>query len=101
MNGFATGIEHLSAEMHLLDLRLQRQVMRLRALHQFHEDEMRGLYITDDQIDAILAQPDHRLMWLAEQETDEIQTLTNIITGLRQEIDARVQASQALPLVRL
>src|SRR5579859_8177379 len=97
MRGFATGIEHLMAEMQLLDLYLQRQVMRLRAEHMFHEDEMRGLYITDEQIDALLALQGA----LAEGEPDQITDLTAAITKLRREIDARVKASPALPLARL
>lgn len=101
VNGFATGIEHLIAEMQLLDLYLQRQVLRLRASHLFHEDEMRGLYIPDEQVDVLLASQEKREVLPAEPENQEIATLTATIVRRRQEIDTRLQISQQLPFVRL
>ncbi len=101
MNGFVTGIEHLIAEMRLLDLYLQRQVARLRASHLFHEDDMRGLYITDEQVNVLLASQAEGGILSAEQEPDEVETLTAAIVHARQEIDARLQVSQHVPLMRL
>jgi ATP-dependent 26S proteasome regulatory subunit len=101
MDGFASGVEHLVAELHLLDLYLQRQVMCLRASHLLQEDEMRGLYIPDAQVDALLSNSPNGSMTCPEQETEAIRTLTRSIVAVRQQIDARIQASQDLPLVQM
>lgn len=101
MKGFATGIEHLLAELQVLDLLLRRQVMRLRAAHLFLEDEMRGLYISDGQINALLNQQEHLHEAWQGDETKEIQELTEAIEHLRRKNEERVQASQDLPLPRL
>jgi hypothetical protein len=52
--GFVSGSEHLLAELEILDLALRRQVLRLRAANQLTEDEYRGLYIADAQVDALI-----------------------------------------------
>ncbi len=49
-----TPAAHLRAELHWLDLLLDRQVQRLRARRQLVENEFRGLYIAEEQIDALL-----------------------------------------------
>lgn len=47
-------ITHLLTALRRLDIMLQRQVLRLRASHQLVENEYRGLYIPDEQVDALL-----------------------------------------------
>ena len=37
-----------------LDLLLQREILRLRAAYQLSLDEFRGLYISDQQVDALV-----------------------------------------------
>jgi AAA+ superfamily predicted ATPase len=51
---FAGATEHLVAELDLLRARLHREVLRLRAAGQFTEDQFRGLYVSDQQVNAIL-----------------------------------------------
>jgi len=88
---FESAVEHLYAELALLDLRLQRQVMRLRAAHQLTEDQFRGLYISDEQVDALL------------NEAGSVQTsnaeLTRRIDTLEEQIQASAAESPALPLI--
>lgn len=106
MDGFANGTEHLLAEIGRLELTLQRQVLWLRAANLTTEDEFRGLYIPDTQVDALLNPKRHIV---APSPGDEVleasQALTALIEQLRVEHQARVQASlQAgidLPLPRL
>jgi hypothetical protein len=47
-----------------LDAALAREVLRLRARYQLSLDEFRGLYVSDEQVDALLsraaAPPDER-----------------------------------------
>jgi len=52
----ADGVAALWAELRRLDLMLRREVLRLRARHQLVENEYRGMYIPDEQVDALLRQ---------------------------------------------
>jgi SpoVK/Ycf46/Vps4 family AAA+-type ATPase len=53
---YADNLAHLLAELSLLDLRLLRQVQRMRRRDGSRlEDELRGLLVSDEQIDSILA----------------------------------------------
>jgi hypothetical protein len=53
--GYVHAGEHLADELGLLDLLLARHVAWLRATGQFNEDPLRGLYITDAEVAARLA----------------------------------------------
>src|SRR5207244_2376488 len=94
---FADARAHLDAELALLDLRLRRQIMRLRAARLLTEDQFRGLYIPDDQADAILQR--------AENEDVTAAALTRHIDELRGAIDRRaalaVRDGKTLPLAAL
>lgn len=46
--------QHLYAELKRLDLLLYRQILRLRATYQLSQDEFRGLYISDEEVDALI-----------------------------------------------
>src|SRR5689334_6079324 len=48
-------VAHLRRELERLDLLLHREVLRLRARYQLSLDEFRGLYVSDEQVDALLA----------------------------------------------
>jgi ATPase family protein associated with various cellular activities (AAA)/winged helix domain-containing protein len=45
-----------SGELRRLDLLLHREILRLRAGYQLSLDELRGVYISDEQVDALLAE---------------------------------------------
>jgi ATP-dependent 26S proteasome regulatory subunit len=104
---FASAHEHLLAELDWLNLLLHRQVLRLRAASLLREDQFRGLYISDEEVDAILAQrasgygaaPDHSVA------APLLRDLTRQSQDSRAEIVSRIHASIAagkiLPLVRL
>ncbi|HZY72944.1 MAG TPA: AAA family ATPase [Edaphobacter sp.] len=49
MNG-----DYLQNELQRLDLLLHREILRLRAQYQLSLDEFRGLYVSDQQVDALL-----------------------------------------------
>jgi SpoVK/Ycf46/Vps4 family AAA+-type ATPase len=51
---FLSAADHVFAELERLRLLLERQVLRLRAAHLLHEDQFRGLYISDEEVDALL-----------------------------------------------
>src|SRR5579859_8204636 len=102
MKNFATSLEHLVTQLQLLDLLLRRQVMRLRAANQLTEDNMRGLYIPDTQIDTLLSQPIHHWQLpFNDEEPKGIQILNQTIERLREENAQRASMSPDLPLLRL
>jgi SpoVK/Ycf46/Vps4 family AAA+-type ATPase len=102
MKDYSTSIEHLLAELQILDLLLQRQVMRLRAANLLTEDGMRGLYIPDTQVDELLSQPVHHWHLLFRgDEPKGVQAVTVAIEGLREEHAQREATSPGLPLARL
>jgi ATP-dependent 26S proteasome regulatory subunit len=50
-------LQHLQAELARIDLLIRRQVDRWRLANQDPADGFRGLYVTDDEIDELLARP--------------------------------------------
>ncbi|MBN1439691.1 MAG: ATP-binding protein [Anaerolineales bacterium] len=51
---FPSSREHLEAELRRLDLLIHREILRLRASYQLSLDEFRGLYVSDEQVDALV-----------------------------------------------
>src|SRR5262245_13621121 len=107
MMPFAEPSEHLMAELRLLDLRLELQVLRLQAANLFNPDQFRGLYISDDQVDAILRHSSDRLMGASSDRDhpEGIGALAEMIEHLHAENSERLAASLdaqiSLPLTRL
>lgn len=105
--GFANGAEHLLAELSRLRLLLHREVLRLRASGLLNEDQFRGLYVSDEQVDAVLRE---RYAKLSKADPGEnfppaMSQLSQRARASAQEIKARTAASAAsgisLPLSRL
>jgi hypothetical protein len=87
---FASGREHLHAELEWLRLVLHREILRLKAANLLSSDPFRGLYLADEQVDAILRQ------WNAESSRPQESALAEITgraSALRAEIDAQIAAS--------
>ncbi|TET13156.1 MAG: ATP-binding protein [Dehalococcoidia bacterium] len=56
MSRFENSLEHLLAELERIDLQLRLQVFRMRERYgQPGSDEFRGLYISEEEIDALVA----------------------------------------------
>jgi hypothetical protein len=53
---FTNSAEHLAAELRRLNLLLHREILRLRAAYQLSQDEFRGLYVSDEQVDRLVSQ---------------------------------------------
>lgn len=51
----ASELEPFAAALHALDALVERETLRLRVRYQLSLDELRGLYITDEQVDDLLA----------------------------------------------
>src|SRR3981189_1753420 len=103
---FRSPAEHLLAELDCLKLLLHRQVRRLRAATLLREDQFRGLYISDEEVDAILLQNSSRTS--QSSDTSQAVTLRSVsvqIDAASMELAARLHASQLarvnIPLFRL
>lgn len=104
---FRSAAEHMLAELDCLKQLLHRQILRLRAAALLREDQFRGLYISDEEVDAILLQrspPESK----AADPTDApptIHKLTLQIDSASAELAARLHASHLarvnIPLFRL
>ena len=62
MDCFTHSTEHLLAELERVDLLIQTQVARARQLH-VNDEQFRGLYISEQELDALLKQPLGRPRW--------------------------------------
>ncbi len=67
-----------------LDAALHREILRLRARYELSMDELRGLYVSDEQVDRLLegAVPDAQT-WARMQRLDE--ELARLLTGAGRE----------------
>jgi ATPase family associated with various cellular activities (AAA) len=107
IEAFANGAEHLLAELERLRFIVHAEVHRLRAANLLTENQFRGLYIADEQIDAILdaAPPDVAASNNASAGRREIRALELLALRREESIMARSEASRAagvvLPLERL
>jgi len=95
MPPFPDAKEHLLAELQRLDRMIHRQVLRMRASRLLTEDELRGLYIPDAQVDSLLVQPS------GAEDTPRAAELSEAIAQLTLENQRRVQSAPELPLNRL
>lgn len=102
-----SAVRHLIAHLSRLRLLLHREVLRLRAAGLFSQDQFRGLYVSDDLVDAVLRRHYDRLA--ASNGSAETQPLLSDLTQQiieaqdaihREEQDA-LAAGLALPLVSL
>jgi hypothetical protein len=104
---FASGSEHLLAELERLRCVVHAEVLRLRAANLLTENQFRGLYVSDEQIDAILnAVPAQTAASnTADSARREIRALELLAATLEKTIAAQCAASAAagiaLPLKRL
>jgi hypothetical protein len=46
----------LTGELQRLDLLIHREILRLRASYQLSLDELRGIYVSDEQVDSLIAE---------------------------------------------
>ena len=65
MQGFQDSLHHILAELERIDLLIQTAVNRAREV-QGAADEFQGLYIPEQEVDALLSQPAGLPRWAAE-----------------------------------
>ena len=89
---FADARQHLRAELELLDLLLERHIARLRAAQLLNETDFRGLYIADEEVDALLSK--------RAPHNAGIGSLTLRIDALRDDLASRQSASLPLGILQ-
>jgi hypothetical protein len=92
---------HLHAELHWLELLLERQVQRLRARRQLVENEFRGYYIPDDQVDALLHTAAQRTQPVNTHSRADVsdRNLATAIASQRAAIDRQESPHYPLPVL--
>lgn len=88
---FASAAEHVAAELEWLRLLLHRETLRLKASNLLAADPFRGLYLADEQVDAILR------TWTSEQgrpQNPRIVELSEAAAVLRETIDTQLEESE-------
>jgi hypothetical protein len=86
---------HLARRCSRLDLLLHRQILRLRAAYQLSLDELRGLYISDEQVDHLVS----RAAVLAGRDDEAIVALTNRAETLRVALDGEEDPAHPWPRI--
>ena len=87
-------MDYLSVALPWIDLLIHREVLRLRAQYQLSLDELRGLYISDQQVDHLVNE-----VLAGQQVQDTIDQMTERAESLRQS--TREQRSCELVWVKL
>jgi ATP-dependent 26S proteasome regulatory subunit len=104
---FRSAAEHLLAELECLKLLLHRQVLRLRAASLLREDQFRGLYISDEEVDAILLQGSSNTPQSPERphSAPGMEDLAIRVDSAAADLASRLRATQlaglSIPLFRL
>ena len=81
---YETNLQHILDELKQIDLLIYQQVLRIREKSE-DADEFRGLYISEEEIDAIL----DNTYPTNEDEDQRIQTLKGLIAELEPEIEEK------------
>jgi SpoVK/Ycf46/Vps4 family AAA+-type ATPase len=90
---YASSTAHLRHELQRIDLLLQRAVTRVRASVAAEAADLRGLYVTDADVDTLLA--NQQLIGPGFVAADEAAPRDAELSALAAEIAERVAASQA------
>ena len=92
MDGFADSSQHLLAELERIDLLIQDQVAQVRRL-QTADEQFRGLYISEQELDALLKQPIGRPHWFQvhHENGDDLKDAHHL---LKDQLAQRKQAAR-------
>jgi len=87
MTQFASSLEHILAELERIDLLVRGHVARVRRV-QTDDEQFRGLYISENEVDALLEKPTGVPQWLwADAGQNDI--LKQALETLAREIEKR------------
>jgi AAA+ superfamily predicted ATPase len=91
---FANSYQHLLAELERIDLLIRARVAHLRKLHQ-QDEHFRGLYISEQEIDGLLARPNGRPAWLRSPDNAWLGGADSVLAELMRAMEQRCEASAA------
>jgi len=91
MDSFTHSADHLLAELERIDLLIQAQVTRARQLH-VDDEQFRGLYISEQELDTLLKQPIGRPRWFQVNSAENQPELA--LHELKDQIALRKQAAR-------
>ena len=80
-NYFASSLQHLLAELERVDLLIQLQVARARQTQELDE-EFQGLYISEKEVDDLLARPAGLPRWAAASGPLSQQEVQRVLSQL-------------------
>jgi AAA+ superfamily predicted ATPase len=83
---------HLLAELERIDLMIRARVAHLRRI-QAEDEHFRGLYISEDEVDALLARPLGQPQWLGRGDPKRLAGLDDALRELTEAIARRRAAS--------
>jgi hypothetical protein len=96
------GHDQLTAELALLDLLLEREVVRLRDSGLYVDSDFRGLYVADEQVDAVLRGASGMPAPLRSAREIELGAMIDAHReALRAAEEAALAAGASLPLTEL
>lgn len=87
---FNNSIEHLLAEMERIDLLIAAHVARARRIYS-KDEQFRGLYIAEEEVDALLRKPLGRPHW--HRETFDFEDLQSKLSAIGRQINLRKEES--------
>jgi ATP-dependent 26S proteasome regulatory subunit len=90
MEYFENSLQHLLAELERIDLLIAGQVARMRRIYA-RDEQFRGLYISEKEVDALLANPTGDPVWAREVQRSN--KVVEQLTAMRTQIDQRLKAS--------
>jgi SpoVK/Ycf46/Vps4 family AAA+-type ATPase len=92
MEPFAQSSDHLLAELERIDLMIRSRVAHLRRV-QSEDEHFRGLYISEQEVDALLARPLGEPQWLHGPDRGQLTDVDAALRELAQMIACRRAAS--------
>ncbi|MGD0989278.1 MAG: AAA family ATPase [Candidatus Sulfotelmatobacter sp.] len=95
---YASSIAHVLAELERIDLLIQIQIGRARQLQQ--QDEFQGLYISEQEVDSLLARPMGMPHWALAPSVATDENIHASLMELEAQIEGRTNSSieQNIPL---
>ncbi|MGR9086238.1 MAG: ATP-binding protein [Gammaproteobacteria bacterium] len=91
MDYFIDSTNHLLAELERIDLLIRVQVARARQFYS-QDEQFRGLYISEEELNALLVQPAGRPRWLPQANGDAAQPNPSL-QALKHQIAQKKQSS--------
>ncbi len=93
MDYFATSQQHILAELERIDVLIRTQVWQARRIQQVDE-HFQGLYIADEEVDIMLAEPAGLPRWAIQQGVNDRAQLGAALDRISSRIEQRKATSQ-------